>query len=326
MRPCFLISLPRAGSTLLQRLMAQHPKIRTTGEPWMLLPFVYALRPKGSRAEYSHHSMSTGFREFVEGLPKGEDTYFREVGTMTERLHASRAGEGFDYFLDKTPRYHLILKELTRMFPEGRFVVLHRNPLAVVASILNTWTRGRFRLKSNALDVYEGPLSIHDFVMNAPTHLLEVHYESLAASPEATLRRVTEFLGLEPLARAELPNDDAVKRAALGDKRGIHQYRKVTTASVEAWPTSFASPIRRAWARRYLAYLGEARLQRMGYDVRELQGLLARGGFNGGQCARDLVDFNARLLPLLLAPSMTFQRVVRRKEVRLEYRYRWTSS
>ena len=56
MRQCFIISQPRAGSTLLQRLLATHPQIQTIGEPWLAIPFVYALREKGVTAEYIHVS------------------------------------------------------------------------------------------------------------------------------------------------------------------------------------------------------------------------------------------------------------------------------
>jgi hypothetical protein len=38
----FLLSLPRSGSTLAQRILAAHEGIATTSEPWILLPYGYA--------------------------------------------------------------------------------------------------------------------------------------------------------------------------------------------------------------------------------------------------------------------------------------------
>jgi len=38
MKIAFLISLPRAGSTLLQRLLMAHSGIASCGEPWLALP------------------------------------------------------------------------------------------------------------------------------------------------------------------------------------------------------------------------------------------------------------------------------------------------
>lgn len=51
----FLISQPRAGSTLLQRILGSHPDIHTVSEPWLMLQPLYALRPDGYRAEYNEH-------------------------------------------------------------------------------------------------------------------------------------------------------------------------------------------------------------------------------------------------------------------------------
>ena len=52
--PIFLYSLPRSGSTLLQRMLADNPVIATASEPWFLLPIVYSTKSSGVYAEYSH--------------------------------------------------------------------------------------------------------------------------------------------------------------------------------------------------------------------------------------------------------------------------------
>lgn len=40
----FLVSLPRSGSTLLQRIVSNHPDIHTVAEPWFMLHPLYALK------------------------------------------------------------------------------------------------------------------------------------------------------------------------------------------------------------------------------------------------------------------------------------------
>ena len=37
--PIFLFSLPRSGSTLLQRVLMSHKDIASVAEPWLMLPF-----------------------------------------------------------------------------------------------------------------------------------------------------------------------------------------------------------------------------------------------------------------------------------------------
>ena len=61
------------------------------------------------------------------------------------------------YFLDKTPPYAHFLPELLRIFPEAKFVALWRNPLAVVASIVETFCGGRWEPDRYPLSLYAAP-------------------------------------------------------------------------------------------------------------------------------------------------------------------------
>ena len=288
MRQCFIISQPRAGSTLLQRLLATHPEIQTIGEPWLAIPFVYALREKGITAEYIHRSLAEGFGEFVTRLPGGRADYFREVRGFLERLQQKVSAPGKTCFLDKTPRYHLILDELTEIFPDAKFIVLWRNPLAVVASILNTWKDGRFDLRHYEQDIFRGPQNILSCVEKKSAAIFTVRYEDLVTQPEVWMKQLTAFLELPPLASVALPDQDPLKASKLGDKTGIHKFKEVSAAAVEEWKKSFASPLRRHWAKGYLEFLGEDALRRMGYERDELQAALQATPTAWGQMAGDI--------------------------------------
>lgn len=288
MRQCFIISQPRAGSTLLQRLLATHPQIQTVGEPWLAIPFVYALREKGVSSEYIHISLAQGFGEFVSKLPGGREDYFREVRAMLERLQQKISPPGKTCFLDKTPRYHLILDELAQIFPDAKFIVLWRNPLAVVASILNTWQKGRFDLRYYEQDIFSGPLNILSFVEKRGAAICELRYEDLVVRTEEIVRRVTDFLELPPLASVALPDDDALKQARLGDKTGIHKFQSVSAVPAEEWKNTFASPLRKWWAKRYLKFLGEEALKKMGYNTGELLGAVSTAATSLPQLISDV--------------------------------------
>ena len=288
MRQCFIISQPRAGSTLLQRLLATHPQIQTIGEPWLAIPFVYALREKGVTAEYIHVSLAQGFGEFVATLPGGRADYFREVRACLERLQQKISAPGKTCFLDKTPRYHLILDELSEIFPDAKFIVLWRNPLAVVASILNTWKEGRFDLRHYEQDIFRGPRNILSFVEKKSAAIFTIRFEDLVTQPEAWMQQVTSFLELPPLATVALPDQDALKASKLGDKTGIHKFKAVSAAPVEEWKKTFASPLRRHWAAGYLEFLGDDALRRMGYERGELLTALRATPTSWNQMAGDL--------------------------------------
>ena len=51
--PIFVFSLPRSGSTLLQRVLMSHNDISSVAEPWILLPQIYSLKKEGTLSEYS---------------------------------------------------------------------------------------------------------------------------------------------------------------------------------------------------------------------------------------------------------------------------------
>ena len=83
----FLISQPRAGSTLLQRMLAGHPEIHTTSEPWFMLPALYALRTTGIEAEYDVKRAWIGSQEFYKTLPEGTEAYWEAVRLMSTHLY-----------------------------------------------------------------------------------------------------------------------------------------------------------------------------------------------------------------------------------------------
>src|SRR5688500_15750036 len=62
--PLFLLSLPRSGSTLAQRILAAHEAIATASEPWILLPYLYTLRERGAYAEYNHRVLVRAVEDF----------------------------------------------------------------------------------------------------------------------------------------------------------------------------------------------------------------------------------------------------------------------
>ena len=241
-----------------------------------------------------------------------------------ERLHGTMAKNGRDWFLDKTPRYFLILNELVAMFPEAKFVVLQRNPLAVVASIWNTWHGGRFDFGSNELDVFEGPRAIAGFVSEKRANVREVSFEQLVAQPLAHLRAITDFLGLEPLAEIELPADDPLKRARLGDKTGVQKFSEVSSAPLESWKDAFASPVRKLWARHYLEWLGDKTLKHLGCDHGSLLKELNAIPTSFGKMFPDLIDCHMRLLPLYFSRRLDFVRQERR-DTRVRYLWKGQS-
>jgi len=270
-KPLFILSLPRSGSTLLQRVLAADRQIASVAEPWLLLPFVYALRERGVRAEYSHQLANASLNDFLRELPNGRQDYLAAIGmAMGELYQKATKDSDTRYFLDKTPRYALIADEIVDMFPDGKFIVLWRNPLAVIASMLETWWKGRWNVSAYRVDLFDGLANLVNISQAHSKKILVIQYENFLQSPETELARIAAYLDVK-LDAELLKSFDRVKfSGARGDPTGVENYKTIDVAPLEKWKATINNPLRKAWCRRYLRWIGDERLKIMGYDFNEL--------------------------------------------------------
>lgn len=269
--PVFLLSLPRSGSTLVQRMLATHGDVATTAEPWLLLPHLYATTAEAIYTDYHQEVAVRGITDFIEALPGGESAYREDLRGFILRQYRRAAGETPTLFLDKTPRYHRLADRLLGIFPDARLIVLWRNPLAVASSIMETWQEGRWDLYRWRVDLYGGLDALCRLAAAGDERVLALRFEDVLAAPTASLDRLFAHLGLTAPADAA-DSFDAVELAGrLGDRVGSNRYRSLSTEPLEKWPRGLANPLRRRWASRYLDWIGEERLSLMGYDAGALR-------------------------------------------------------
>jgi hypothetical protein len=267
--PVFLFSLPRSGSTLTQRVLATHPGIGTASEPWVLLPFLYSMRRQGMYAEYGHGVAAKAIEDFAESLRGGKQAYLQELREFVLRLYARHVTPGTTYFLDKTPRYHLVADEILSLFPESRVVFLWRNPLAVIASMIETWGKGRWNLYLFEIDLYDGVDKLVRAYDAYKDRACSARYEELIDSTEPW-ERMFAYLGLD-FDASQLGLFSGVSlKGRMGDPTGQKAYDSLSSEPLDKWKRVLASPARKAWCRRYLHWLGRERLGIMGYDLDRL--------------------------------------------------------
>lgn len=273
MTPVFLFSLPRSGSTWTQRLLATHPEIATVAEPWILLPSLYSLKREGVAAEYNHRDLVRAVEDFCDHLPEGRGTYHRELRQFFLNLYANAAPASARYFLDKTPRYHLVISEIFELFPDAKFIFLWRDPLSVVASMITTWGRGKWSVYWNEIDLYQGLANLIEAYMVHKNHAVAVRYEDLLIDPGSQLARIWNYLGLDydDNALADIKNLEKPQLIGrMGDKTEDNDGMK-PSEQMAKWELILRNPVRKAWCRRYLSWIGPERLATMGYDLDILQ-------------------------------------------------------
>jgi hypothetical protein len=275
----FIISQPRAGSTLLQRILGSHPDIYTVSEPWLMLHPLYAMRPEGYEAEYGQEWAQVALRGFVKALPGGEDKYLEGVRRMYNYLYEEAlASSRKRYFLDKTPRYYFIISSLYRTFPKAQYIILLRNPIAVLCSVLNTWVRDNqfwmFRLCRFRHDLTRAPKLLLEGMKVLGKRGVIVHYERLVRYPEREVHRTCDRLGLNFLREMVDYGRHNIPNWFSGDQDAIYQYERPSPENAEKWIHALDDPQVWRLANDYLQLLGQETLEQMGYSYEEVLQIL----------------------------------------------------
>ena len=270
----FLLSQPRAGSTLFQRLLAGHPEIHTTAEPWIMLHPLYALKENGIEAEYRADLAQQGLIDFLGQVPEGIELYKTALRKFGSTLY-NRALELSErrFFLDKTPRYYHIIPELYSIFPEANFIFLLRNPIAVLSSVLKTWFGNRVAglQIQNLIDLIKGPVRLLDGIKKLKEKAIVVEYESLVQSPEMVMHRVCNRIGIPYYGDMLDYGRKPKPKGRFGDSVGIYKHQRPVTDNIDKWLKNLSSPELVEFSIQYLEVLGSDIVSKMGYNFKELK-------------------------------------------------------
>lgn len=276
--PVFLFCMPRSGSTLLQRVLVSHTQIASASEPWFLLPLAAMSGDAELRVftEYSHRSASVAIADLVSRMPNGHAAYLEILRETALRVYEEVSPPGARYFVDKTPRYFLIIDFILTMFPRSKAILLVRNPLDVLASVVTTWGNDRLWLHHALLDLYHGPLRLHEAALKYPERLHHVSYEKLVSCPEDTCRDICAYLDLPFESEMLRATGGSTLAGRMGDKSSNSERVGLVADSVGRWREVLATPLRRWFAGRYLRRLGPDVLRTCGMEMEDLDREVAR--------------------------------------------------
>jgi glycosyltransferase involved in cell wall biosynthesis len=239
----FILSAPRAGSTLLAAILGSHSEVLCPPEPWLLLPLVKLLDGEllvvGS---YDHSLAAQAIAELASRAVQDEAVRLYAYAVYNSLLHEASK----QVFVDKTPRYYQISDRLSELFPRALQIWLKRNPLDVIASLKSTWGLSVSELVGEHLSPYtfdamisHGLLAEH--FRRTTTPIVEMKYEDLVADPQQHVIPICDALGitfepemLEYGRNARLV--DSYKRAQMGDKK-LLSANAAHPGSIDRWRT-----------------------------------------------------------------------------------------
>lgn len=273
----FLISQPRAGSTLTQKILGGHPRIHTVSEPWMMLHPLYAFREEGCKTNYNSRLAKVGVESFLSHLTgDSKQLYLESVAQMYGNFYQQAINSsGKEIFLDKTPRYYNIISELHQTFPQARFIVLLRNPLAVLCSIIHEWIQNRWlNLHWFKCDILDAPALLLSGIETLGESVTVVHYEKILKDFDCEMDRVCNQINVEFSHELRNYGQTESNRWAMGDKKNIYEKNTPESSNANRWIEKISNPQVWRLTSDYLDFLGAETMSKLGYDYTELRGCL----------------------------------------------------
>lgn len=197
--PIFIVGLHRSGTTLLEQLLAAHPRLRPLGE---LLDFTSAMR-----YATDHYCRGVIDDELVARAARADFTGVgqRYLDGIRWRL------DGCDWFTDKEPANHFNIGFICRALPQARILHMVRDPMETCFSNLrelfsgiNPWSYDQLELAEHFIQYRR--LMAH-WREHWPGRILDVSYAELIHDTETTMRRVASFCGLDYLPAMSDPRN-----------------------------------------------------------------------------------------------------------------------
>jgi tetratricopeptide (TPR) repeat protein len=188
--PIFIVGLPRAGSTLLEQVLASHSQVDGTLE----LPNVLALAHRLNGRQRS--TDEPRYPRILHELPTDKLRSFGEAFIEDTRIH--RRGAAF--FTDKMPNNFRHMGLIHLMLPNARIIDARRDPMACCFSGFKQLF-GEGQEFSYGLEeigrYYRGYVDLMEHWEHLmPAKILRVQYEEVVADLEGQVRRLLDFLGL----------------------------------------------------------------------------------------------------------------------------------
>lgn len=223
--PIFIVGLPRAGSTLLEQILASHSQIDGTMELHDILGL--ASRISGQQQPYPYNLASL------------TDAQCEQLGRQyIEQTRAYR--EGAPFFIDKMPNNFIHIGLIKRILPNAKIIDARREPLACCFSGFKQLFGDGQEFSYSLSDIgryytaYEKLMDHWHSVL--PGQILTVQHEDVLDDLEGQVTRMLEYLGLpfEPACLKFYASKRAVNTPSAQQVRqpifqqGRHQHKAFT--------------------------------------------------------------------------------------------------
>ena len=187
--PIFIVGLPRAGSTLLEQILASHSQVEGTMELADIPRLVSTLDLQPGSAR---------FPGILESLTADD---YRRLGEAYINDTKHYRVEGRPFFIDKMPNNFRYVGLLHLMLPNAKIIDARREPLACCFSNYKQLFASGQQFSYSLDDIgryyrtYVRLMNHWDAVL--PGRVLRVQHEDVIEDLEGSVRRLLDYCGLE---------------------------------------------------------------------------------------------------------------------------------
>jgi hypothetical protein len=192
--PVFILGMPRSGTTLVEQILASHPKVFGAGE---IPDFHHAVAGFGGAVTEALHSPEAAARISRE--------QWRELGaSYVGRIKAMAPAA--ERITNKVPENFRFVGLIHLALPKARIIHTRRDPVDTCLSCFSTLFAEDLPYTYDLAELgryyraYEA-LMAHWRSLSPPEVMLEVRYEEIVADLEGQARRILDHCGLEWDAR-----------------------------------------------------------------------------------------------------------------------------
>lgn len=195
--PIFIVGLPRAGSTLLEQILASHSQVDGTLELSNILSMARKLNGHAHLNQHTHEDTSTP--NYPKNLADLSEQQLYDLGQQflnDTQIHR----KGAPFFIDKMPNNFRHIGLIHKILPNAKIIDARRHPMACCFSGFKQlfaegqeFTYGLERIGEYYKD-YVRLMEHWDKVL--PNKILRVHYEHVVDDLETQVKRILDYCGL----------------------------------------------------------------------------------------------------------------------------------
>jgi tetratricopeptide (TPR) repeat protein len=180
----FIVGMPRSGTTLMDRILSQHPKVESSGENEALALFI----ENKINAQQNNREVNW-------------DLFFEQNSQAFRQSYLTKTALNADIILDKMPHNFRYVGAILSIFEQVKVIQMRRTPedlaLSIFCQPFAPHHNYAANLKTIAHAIFQANQLMDFWSQNFPKQVIDVHYNQLTNNPINEANRVFDFCALD---------------------------------------------------------------------------------------------------------------------------------